>query len=46
VAAHLAQGGSALIATHVDLGIDADVLDLSGHRAAPVANGAFDEAFA
>lgn len=49
VAAHLAGGGSALIATHIDLGLPAAaVLDLSPHRArmdAPVPGG-FDEAFA
>jgi heme exporter protein A len=39
VAAHLAQGGMALIATHVDLGLPgAGVLDLTPFRAlAPVA---------
>ncbi len=50
VRAHLAAGGSALIATHIDLGLaEAEVLDLTpfqarrrgGRRA-----GAFDEAFA
>ena len=51
VRAHLAQGGSALIATHIDLGLhEADVLDLSPFRAAPPEaggrRGAFDEAFA
>lgn len=30
---HLGQGGSALIATHIDLGIDADVLDVTPYRA-------------
>ncbi len=44
--AHLADGGSALIATHIDLGFDAEVLDVSRLRAAPdAASGAFDEAF-
>ena len=33
VAAHLAQGGMALIATHLDLDVDAQVLDLSAFRA-------------
>jgi heme exporter protein A len=37
---HLAAGGGAVIATHVDLGVPARVLDLTPHRAAPVA-GAF-----
>ncbi len=49
VAAHLARGGSALIATHIDLGIKADMLDLTPFRAKPPASGgvvgAFDEAF-
>lgn len=43
---HLAGGGIAVIATHIDLGIDADVLDLSGFRARAPRGGAFDEAFA
>jgi heme exporter protein A len=45
---HLAGGGAALIATHVDLGLaEAQVLDLAPFRpqAAP-ATGAFDGAFA
>lgn len=46
---HLGQGGAALIATHIDLGLDADVLDLTPFKARPVAMGgiasAFDEAF-
>lgn len=50
VRAHLAAGGSALIATHVDPGLpDADILDLSDHRpaggVAARASG-FDAAFA
>ena len=50
VRAHLAGGGSALIATHVDLGLtEAETLDLTpyralaGRRSAPAS---FDEAFA
>jgi heme exporter protein A len=44
--AHLATGGSALIATHIDLGFEAEILDVSGFRAAQDrASGAFDEAF-
>ena len=44
---HLAAGGSALIATHVDLGLpEARALDLTGFRAGPGFAGAFDEAFA
>jgi heme exporter protein A len=48
VRAHLAAGGSALIATHVDLGLDeATVLDLTAFRAQSRSHGgAFDEAFA
>ena len=49
VARHLAAGGSALIATHIDLGLKAEVLDLTPFKArAPQAGGrvgAFDEAF-
>lgn len=49
VARHLAAGGSALIATHIDLGLEAEVLDLTPFKArAPQAGGrvgAFDEAF-
>jgi heme exporter protein A len=49
VRAHLAEGGSALIATHIDLGLEAGVLDLTAHKAKPPAAGgrvgAFDEAF-
>ncbi|GAB1480963.1 heme ABC exporter ATP-binding protein CcmA [Paracoccaceae bacterium] len=51
VAAHLAAGGAALIATHIDLGLAAArVLDLTPFKARPAAaggpRGAFDEAFA
>ncbi len=42
---HLACGGLAVIATHIDLGIEAPELDLSGFRAAPDAGGGRDEAF-
>jgi heme exporter protein A len=47
---HLAAGGAALIATHIDLGLaEAEVLDLSPFKArTPAAGGmtgAFDEAF-
>ncbi len=47
VRAHLAQGGSALIATHIDLGLtDAQVLDVTPYRATSDARaGASDEAF-
>jgi heme exporter protein A len=47
VEAHLSQGGAALIATHIDLGVtDARVFDVSPYRAAKGAfAGASDEAF-
>lgn len=47
VRAHLAGGGAALIATHVDLGLgEAGVLDVGAYRAkAGARSGAFDEAF-
>ncbi len=46
VEAHLANGGSAILATHIDLGVQAETLDLTPYRAAPEArHGASDEAF-
>jgi heme exporter protein A len=33
VRAHLADGGMAIIATHIDLGLEAEVLDLTPFRA-------------
>ncbi len=36
VKGHCAEGGSALIATHIDLGLEADALDLTPYKAAPV----------
>ncbi|MGA9253819.1 MAG: heme ABC exporter ATP-binding protein CcmA [Roseobacter sp.] len=47
VRAHLGQGGAALIATHIDLGLgDAQVLDVTPYRAvAGALAGASDEAF-
>mgnify|MGYP001942497121 CR=1 FL=1 len=46
VRCHLAQGGSALIATHIDLGLDGDVFDVTDFRADSNARiGASDEAF-
>ncbi|MGY6633538.1 MAG: heme ABC exporter ATP-binding protein CcmA [Alkalilacustris sp.] len=47
VRAHLRAGGSALMATHIALGLDeARVLDLAAYRAGPAsAVGGFDEAF-
>lgn len=47
VRAHLAKGGLAVIATHVDLGLpEATVLDLDPHRARVIQSTGFDEAFA
>ena len=44
---HLAAGGLAVIATHVDLGLpEAQVLDLEPHRARLIAQDGFDEVFA
>ncbi len=45
VRAHLKGGGSALIATHVDLGLLGDTLDVTGHRARPRALDDFDGDF-
>ncbi len=46
VRTHLGNGGSALIATHIDLGLDeADVFDLSPYRAKVPASDDFDGAF-
>lgn len=43
---HLGQGGSALIATHIDLALpEAKELDLTPYRAVQRQSGAFDEAF-
>lgn len=43
---HLTSGGMALIATHIDLGLQADILDLTPYRALKVlADDGFDEAF-
>ncbi|MBV1868641.1 MAG: heme ABC exporter ATP-binding protein CcmA [Marinosulfonomonas sp.] len=46
VRGHLANGGSAIIATHTDLGLEADVLDVAQFRATRIgAKDIFDEAF-
>lgn len=46
VQAHLAGGGLALMATHIDLGLEAEVLDVSAFKADPKAlMGASEEAF-
>jgi len=42
---HLAGGGAAVIATHIDLGLDAPELDLTPFAAAADAGGGSDEAF-
>ena len=45
--AHLAQGGAAVVATHIDLGLpEARVLDLTQFKVKSNRKGAFDEAFA
>ncbi|TBN41853.1 heme ABC exporter ATP-binding protein CcmA [Paracoccus subflavus] len=46
---HLSEGGAALIATHIDLGLDARILDLTPFRAqgiTPSRPAGFNEAFA
>lgn len=46
VKSHLATGGAALIATHIDLGLEAEVLDITPFRAhADYYSGTSDEAF-
>jgi heme exporter protein A len=45
VRSHLAGGGSALIATHIDLGLDADVLDVTPYRATLDVLDTHDESF-
>ena len=45
VRAHLDTGGAALIATHIDLGLDARVLDVSAFKPGKAMTEAFDEAF-
>ncbi|MEY8838350.1 heme ABC exporter ATP-binding protein CcmA, partial [Cribrihabitans sp. XS_ASV171] len=45
VCAHLARGGSALIATHIDLGLEAEVLEVGPFKAAPPAVEDFDGGF-
>ena len=42
---HLAGGGAAIIATHIDLGFAARVVDVSGFRAVAAPSTGFDEAF-
>lgn len=46
VAHHISQGGALIVATHIDLGFDAQILDITPFRADPqTMSGAFDEAF-
>jgi heme exporter protein A len=46
VTAHLGAGGMALIATHIDLGLNANTFDVTPYRAtADMRSGASDEAF-
>lgn len=45
VRAHLGAGGAALIATHIDLGLETDVLDVTPFRALAGAVASSDEAF-
>ena len=45
VRAHLEQGGSALIATHIDLGLDGEVLDVGPNKAKPKPIDDFDGGF-
>ena len=45
VRAHLDAGGAALMATHIDLGLEAETLDISAFRATEAASTDFDEAF-
>ena len=45
VRAHLGQGGSALIATHIDLGLDSEVLEVGPYKAKPPAIDDFDGGF-
>lgn len=42
---HLAAGGVAVIATHIDLGLDAPEMDLTPFKASDDAGGGSDEAF-
>ena len=45
VRAHLGQGGSALIATHINLGLEGDVLDVGPFKAKPPEIDDFDGGF-
>jgi len=43
--AHAEGGGMAVIATHIELGLEAQVLDITPFRAVAAQSGTFDEAF-
>ncbi|MEE3070982.1 MAG: heme ABC exporter ATP-binding protein CcmA [Pseudomonadota bacterium] len=45
VRAHLASGGMALMATHIDLGLEAQVFDVTGYKATLPAVDDFDGGF-
>ena len=46
IRSHLSGGGSALMATHIDLGLqEARLMDVTPFRAKPLETGDFDEAF-
>ena len=45
VTQHLAKGGAALIATHIDLGLNARDVDISAFRPSEIEAQSFDEAF-
>lgn len=45
VRTHLRGGGAALMATHIDLGLEADVLEVSQFKPDVATLGAFDESF-
>ena len=45
VQTHLETGGMALIATHIDLGLEAEVLDVGAFRAKADSSNMLDEAF-
>lgn len=45
VRAHLGQGGSALIATHIDLGLEGEILDVAPFRAVPQPAAATEESY-
>jgi heme exporter protein A len=45
VRAHLARGGSAIIASHIDMGLEVRVIDLTPYRARAKVSRDYDEAF-